>query len=112
MLFMNLGWFYLAIGTVGEVVWVLTLKPSEGLSKLLPSTLNLASAFFNIWILSKAFNLLPTALSYAIWVGASAVAISVYTWFFQGESMSPAKIACIALIVVGVIGLKWVGTPG
>lgn len=103
---MMIGWLYLALGVIGEVTWVMTLKATEGFSKLWPSILNLGVAFFNILVLSKAFNVLPTILAYSIWVGISAAAIAMLAWGLQGESLSAAKIGCIVLIIVGVIGLK------
>ena len=108
---MTMGWLFLAFGTVGEVAWVMTLKSTEGFSKLWPSILNIAIAFFNIVVLSKAFNMLPTTLAYSIWVGLSAVVIAVLAWHLQGESFNAAKIGFMLLILIGVIGLKSLGDP-
>lgn len=106
-----MGWLFLAFGTVGEVAWVMTLKSTEGFSKLWPSILNISIAFFNIVVLSKAFNMLPTTLAYSIWVGLSAVVIAVLAWYLQGESFNAAKIGFMLLILIGVIGLKSLGDP-
>jgi quaternary ammonium compound-resistance protein SugE len=108
---MTMGWLFLAFGTVGEVAWVMTLKSTEGFSKLWPSILNISIAFFNIVVLSKAFNMLPTTLAYSIWVGLSAVVIAVLAWYLQGESFNAAKIGFMLLILIGVIGLKSLGDP-
>ena len=103
-----MSWLYLVIGVVGEVIWVMTLKSTDGFTKLWPSLFNLSLAAVNLWVLSLAFRNLPTALAYAIWVGASAATVAVCAFYFQGESMTPAKLFCLALIVVGVVGLKTV----
>lgn len=103
---MNIGWLYLFFGTIGEVVWVLTLKSTEGFTRLFPTLLNLAIAFANIWILSYAFKLLPTATAYSIWVGASVIGISLLAVVLQGEQFTTAKVLWIALIITGIAGLK------
>ena len=100
---MSIGWIYLLAGTIGEVMWVMTLKSTEGFTKLWPTVLNLSIAAANVWILSLAFRLLPTAVAYSIWVGASAVAIAVCALYFQGEQMTPAKLFCIGVIVAGIV---------
>jgi len=86
-----MSWLYLVIGIVGEVIWVMTLKSTDGFTRLWPSMFNLSLAALNLWVLSLAFRNLPTALAYAIWVGASAAAVAVCASYFHGEPMTLAK---------------------
>jgi quaternary ammonium compound-resistance protein SugE len=101
------GWLYLIAGIFGEIAWVLSLRMTEGYSKVIPSCINLVIALFNIYVLSKAFELLPTATGYAIWVGISAVGVSVGAVYLYGEKLNLTNVGFIALIIIGVIGLKF-----
>ncbi len=99
------GWLWLLAGTFGEVIWVMTLKFTEGFTKPLPTLVNLVIAFLNMWILSIAFKLLPTATAYTVWVGASAMGVAIAAFVLQGEQMGAIKVLCMAVIMAGVMGL-------
>jgi quaternary ammonium compound-resistance protein SugE len=101
-----MGWSFLFIAVVLEVAWASTLKWTEGFTRLLPSLVNVTLLTANIILLSKAMQVLPTALAYAMWTGLGAVGVTVLAFWLQGEAFNTAKIVCITLIVVGVIGLK------
>ena len=96
----------MTIAVVLEIAWASTLKWTDGYTQLVPSLINLALAATNLVILARAMKLLPTALAYSIWTGMGAVGITVIAFWFQGEAFSAVKLACIALILMGVVGLK------
>ena len=101
-----MAWVWLAIGTVLEVIWVLTIKATEGYTKLWISVLSTSIVAVNLYVLSQAFKNLPTATAYAIWTGASAIGVCVCGAIFYGESLTTIKLVCITLVVVGIVGLK------
>ena len=107
---MMIGWLYLLFGTIGEVLWVLSLKLTEGFTRLWPSIINLLLSLFNVWVLTKAFNILPTAYAYSIWVGVSAIAIAYFSPMLQGEEITLTKALSMGLILLGVMGLKIFGS--
>lgn len=49
---------------------------------------------------------LPAGTAYAVWTGIGSVGITVLGIVLFGDSPSAARLACIALIVGGVAGLK------
>jgi quaternary ammonium compound-resistance protein SugE len=49
---------------------------------------------------------LPAGTSYAVWVGIGAVGVAIFGMAWLKEPVSAWRIACIALIVLGVLGLK------
>ena len=56
--------------------------------------------------LSQALKAIPIGTGYAIWTGIGAIGVAAVGIVLFGESASPARLACIALIVAGVAGLK------
>lgn len=101
-----MAWIWLAIGTILEVVWVLTLKATQGYTNMKVSVISTAIVAVNLYVLSQAFRILPTATAYAVWTGASALGVAVCGALFYQEHFSPFKIVCVTLVVFGIIGLK------
>ena len=104
-------WIHLIIAGLLEVAWAVGLKHTDGWTRLWPSVatglLMIASFFF----LSLALRSLPLGTSYAIWTGIGAVGTALVGIFVFGEPKTAARLACIVLIVAGIIGLKLTSTP-
>lgn len=60
----------------------------------------------SIVMLSWAMRSLPVGTAYAVWTGIGAVGAAITGILLLGESASLARIASLALIVAGIIGLK------
>jgi quaternary ammonium compound-resistance protein SugE len=60
----------------------------------------------SIVLLSWAMRSLPVGTAYAVWTGIGAVGAAITGILLLGESASLARIASLALIVAGIIGLK------
>ncbi|MEM6300499.1 MAG: multidrug efflux SMR transporter [Pseudomonadota bacterium] len=101
-----MAWLLLIIAGLFEVVWALSLKQSEGFTKIGPTILFGVAAWASFMLLSQAIKSLPIGAAYAAWtgVGAVGVAIAGIVWF--EESASLVRIGCILLIVVGIAGLN------
>jgi len=48
----------------------------------------------------------PVGTAYAVWTGVGAVGATILGIALFGEPATPARLACIALIVLGILGLK------
>ena len=103
-----MAWIYLVAAGLFEVVWALGLKHTEGWTRLWPSLGTLAAMAVSFWFLSQALRAIPIGTGYAIWTGIGAVGVAIFGILVFGESASPARLACIAMIVAGVVGLKLV----
>ena len=101
-----MAWVWLAVGTILEVAWVLTLKATDGYTNLKVSVVSTAIVAVNLYVLAQAFKILPTATAYAIWTGASAVGVALCGFLFYQEQFSVFKLVCVGLVVFGIIGLK------
>jgi len=63
----------------------------------------------SMFLLALAARDLPIGTAYAVWTGIGAVGTAFVGIALFGESAAPARLACIALIVAGIAGLKFLG---
>lgn len=101
-----MSWFYLALAGVLEVVWAIGLKYTEGFTKPLPSAITLAGMIASVWFLALALKTIPVGTGYAVWTGIGAVGTAILGIILFAEPATLPRIACIALIVAGIAGLK------
>ena len=99
-------WFLLALAGLFEVGWAVGLKSSHGFTRFWPSVITVALMGLSFFLLAAALKHLPIGTAYAVWTGIGAVGTALLGILLFGESASPARIACIALIVAGIAGLK------
>ena len=101
-----MSWVYLFVAGILEVAWASTLKQTEGFTRLGPSLLTLGLTGASFYLLSLGMRDLPASSSYAVWVGIGAVGTALIGISFLGETKSALRLVSIALIVLGVIGLR------
>ena len=89
-------WVYLIVAGGLEVFWSTCLKLSEGFSVLRFSILTVIGMIFSFLFLSQATKTLPLGTSYAVIVGV----------LLFKESVSPLRLMFVALLLIGIIGLK------
>jgi quaternary ammonium compound-resistance protein SugE len=99
-------WIYLGLAGLFEVVWAIGLKYTEGFSRLWPSVVTGSAMIVSIVLLAMAVKSLPIGTAYAIWTGIGAVGAVVLGIVLFGDSASPARLACVALVLIGIVGLK------
>ena len=102
-----MSWFILVLAGLLEVGWAIGLKYSAGFTRLLPSALTLAAMLGSILLLGLALRNLPLGTAYAVWTGIGTVGTAIFGMMVLGEPASAARITCIALIVCGILGLKF-----
>ena len=101
-----MSWLILFIAGLLEVVWAVGLKYTHGFSRLVPSMITIVAMIASMALLSWAMKSLPVGTAYAVWTGIGAVGAAITGILLLGESASPMRIASLALIVMGIIGLK------
>lgn len=99
-------WIILFIAGLLEVVWAIGLKYTHGFTRLTPSIITVTAMIVSVVLLSWAMRSLPVGTAYAVWTGIGAVGAAITGILLLGESASLARIASLALIVAGIIGLK------
>ena len=101
-----MSWIILFIAGLLEVVWAIGLKYTHGFTRLTPSVITVSAMIVSIVLLSWAMRSLPVGTAYAVWTGIGAVGAAITGILLLGESASLARIASLALIVAGIVGLK------
>lgn len=101
-------WIMLLLAGIFEVTWAVLMKVSNGFSVLLPSIGTVIGYILSAVFLSIALRKLPLGTAYAMWTGFGIIGTTVLGILIFHETISPAKIICIALIVGGIVGLKLV----
>jgi quaternary ammonium compound-resistance protein SugE len=105
-----MAWFLLFVAGLLEVGWAVGLKYTEGFTRPLPTVLTVLSMAASLALLGLALRTLPLGTAYAIWTGIGTIGTAALGIALFAESADAARIACIALIVAGIVGLKLV-TP-
>lgn len=100
-----MSWIILFIAGLLEVVWAIGLKYTHGFTRLTPSVITVTAMIVSIVLLSWAMRSLPVGTAYAVWTGIGAVGAAITGILLLGESASLARIASLALIVAGIVGL-------
>ena len=108
----NQAWALLLVAGLLEVFWLISLKASHGFTKSNFTTVTFVAAALSFWLLGLALRQLPVGTAYAVWTGIGAVGAAVLGIVVFGESLTLARIGCIALIVCGIVGLKLIGGEG
>ncbi len=101
-----MGWLYLAIAIVAEVIATSALKASEGFSRLGPSTVVVLGYGIAFYFLSLTLREIPVGVAYAVWSGIGIVLISLIAWVLYGQALDTAAWAGIGLIIAGVLVLN------
>ncbi|SFC95075.1 quaternary ammonium compound-resistance protein SugE [Bosea sp. CRIB-10] len=103
-----MSWLLLTGAGLLEIVWAVALKQAGGFTRFWPSLIGIISAIISFVMLSLALKQLPVGTAYAVWVGIGALGVALAGIVTLGESASPMRLGLLALILIGVIGLKLV----
>lgn len=101
------AWTLLVIAGVLEIIWSSSMKASDGFTKPLYTGITLTVALISFWLLGLAMKSLPLGTAYAVWTGIGAVGAAVIGMVIFQEPATAARILCIAAIVGGIVGLKF-----
>ena len=108
----GLAWVVLFFAGLCEIGWAVGLKYAEGFSRLWPSVATGVAMLASVVLLGWSLKTLPLGTAYAVWTGIGAVGTAILGMLLFGESREAARLACIALIVAGIVGLKLVTPDG
>jgi quaternary ammonium compound-resistance protein SugE len=101
-----MAWIVLIAAGALEIVWAIALKRADGLSRLWPSVVGLTTAWVSFGLLALALKSLPVGTAYAVWVGIGATGVAFVGIVALGEPATMARLVFLALIVIGVAGLR------
>ncbi|MFT3787060.1 MAG: multidrug efflux SMR transporter [Tepidisphaeraceae bacterium] len=106
---MMYSWTLLFVAGLLEIGWSIGLKYTDGFNfkgRSLACTLTLVAMVASMYLLSVAVRQIPIGTGYAVWVGIGAVGAAILGMILFREPATVARIACLLLVVVGIVGLK------
>lgn len=100
------GWMFLMLAAGFEVLFAMAMKYAEGFTRMLPSALVVVAASAGIYCLTLALRELPVSIAYPIWTGIGTLGTVLLGALLLGEALTPVKLISVALIIVGIAGLR------
>ena len=100
------SWVFLMLAAGFEVLFAMAMKYAEGFTRMLPSALVVVAASAGIYCLTLALRELPVSIAYPIWTGIGTLGTVLLGALLLGEALTPVKLMSVALIVVGIAGLR------
>lgn len=94
-----------------ETGWAIGLKYTEGFSKLVPSVFTLVALAGSMILLARAALVLPIGTAYGVWVGIGALGAAILGIVLFKESVTPARLFFLAMLLVSIVGLKMTAGP-
>ena len=104
-----MAWVYLFIAGLFEIGWAIGLKYTDGYTKLMPTVLTIGAMVASVITLGWALKEIPIGTGYAVWTGIGTVGTAILGIILFAEPATAIRLACIGLIVTGIVGLKVVG---
>lgn len=102
----RMAWLYLLLAGTLEIAFALCLQASEGFTRAAYVAATIATGGASFFLLSLALKTLPVGTAYAVWTGIGAAGVALVGILAHGEPPTPLRIGAIALIILGVAGLR------
>jgi quaternary ammonium compound-resistance protein SugE len=103
----RLAWIYIVIAGLIEIAWAVGLKYTDGFTKPLPTTLVVLGMILTYVMLAQGIKTVPVGTAYAVWTGIGAAGTAIWGMAKLGEPFTATRVICIALIIAGIVGLKF-----
>ena len=107
-----MAWMLLLLAGLLEIVWAFTMKLSQGFSRPVPSAATLVAMLASFTLLSISMKSLPLGTAYTVWTGIGAIGAFIVGVSALGEPLTMARAVAAALIVSGLILMKWATPAG
>jgi quaternary ammonium compound-resistance protein SugE len=107
---MSTAWFALLLAGLLEVMWVLCMKYSDGLTRFWPTVAAAVAILLSFAMMAISLRQVPFGTAYALWTGMGAAGSIVAGILLFQESADLIRLSCLALIIAGMVGLK-LATP-
>jgi small multidrug resistance pump len=106
-----MSWYYLIVAIVFEVCGTTCMKLSDGFTKSAPSVLMWVFYAISFYTFTIAIKRIEVSVAYAIWAGMGTALIALIGIFWFKDSISLLKIASLALVICGIVGLHLSSVP-
>jgi quaternary ammonium compound-resistance protein SugE len=100
------AWLIIVVAGMFETGFAVSLKLSQGITRLWPTISFAVCALVSFGLLTLALRKLEVGAAYAVWTGIGAAGTAAVGMIFLGDAVSTLKLVSIALILAGVVGLN------
>jgi len=101
-----MAYLWLALAVVFEVGWAVAMKLSQGFTRLGPAAAMVVMYILSVVFLGLATKRLDLGVAYATWAGCGVALIAAVGVFHFKEPATTLKVASLALIIAGIVGLQ------
>lgn len=98
-----MGYLYLSIAIIAEVIGTSALKASQGFTKFDPNTSSIVGYGASSYFLSLVLKTVPVGIAYAIWSGVGITLITVTGAILFKQMPDIPAILGVAMIMLGVV---------
>jgi quaternary ammonium compound-resistance protein SugE len=106
-----MAWTALLLAGALEIAWAVGLKHTDGFTRLWPSLATVLAIASSFALMAIALKSIPFGTAYAIWAGIGVAGTAMVGMLTLEEPTSALRLACVALIAAGIMGLK-LADPG
>jgi quaternary ammonium compound-resistance protein SugE len=101
-----MNWIYLLLAGLMEIGWILSLKYTEGFTKVVPLIFYAIFGLTNAYLFSLSLKAIPMAIAYTIWMGVAIIGITITEMVVFNKEYDMLKLIFILLILSGIVGLR------
>ena len=98
-----MGYWYLAVAIIAEVIATNALKASHEFTNLIPSLVVVAGYGVAFYCLTLTLRTIPVGVAYAIWAGVGIVLVALVAAVMFKQIPDMPAIIGMGLIVLGVV---------
>ena len=102
-----MGWAYLLLAGISEVIFTTALKLSEDFTKLVPTVAFIISIIISFWFLTKAMETIPLGTAYAVWTGIGVSGTVIIGLIYFKDPAGFWRLFFLATLLISIIGLKF-----
>ncbi len=102
-----MAWIYLFGAGLLEIAWAYSMKKSDGFTQFTPTLIMLVTMAASFCLLTLSLKTLPLGTAYTVWMGIGAVGVFAVGIMALGESAAPMRILAAALVVAGLVLLRF-----
>lgn len=105
-----MAWLLLIAAGIFEICWAVGLKLSNGFTIFKWSAFTVVTYIISVVLLGFALKSIPLGTCYAIWTGIGMAGTVIIGMIYFNESKDLLKVIFISMILIGIVGLKFI-TP-
>ena len=101
-----MAWLFLLAAGCVEVAWALSIEPTHGFTRPLPTALCFVLGASAVYLLTHRLGSLPLGTAYAVFTGIGAVGTVTFGIMLRDDPVSPGRVAALGLIIAGMVALR------